>query len=367
MKKYHALLLFFTLLGAGCQTHEPSKTTTLFVGTYTENGSEGIYSYHFDSNSGELTQKKLAVKIGNPSFVKVSPDKQFLYAVEETDAYANSSGGVVAFRIDGDSLVQINSNATVGAHPCHIGLSQDGRFLAASSYTGGSLTIFRLGENGELLPNPQFIDHKVLDSPSTSHAHAAKFTRDGLFVADLGLNAVLRYMLKNNKWVPYEQPPLEMAPKAGPRHFTFGQDGKYLYVINELNSTITTMHRNEDRSYTEVETLSTLAKDFTGESFCADIHLSGDGQFLYGSNRGENTIAIFKVAQATGKLSLVGRESVKGDWPRNFALDPSDKFLLVANQRSNNIVVFKRDTTNGTLQFQHEYDLPSPVCLEFLE
>ena len=367
MKKYHAFLLITILLGTGCQTHEPSKSTTLFVGTYTENGSEGVYSYQFDSNSGELTQKKLAAKIENPSFVKVSPDKQFLYAVEETDTYENSSGGVVAFRIDGDSLVKINANATVGAHPCHIGLSEDGKFLAASSYTGGSVSIFRIGAKGELLPNPQFIDHRVLDTTSISHAHAAKFTQDGLFVADLGLDAVLRYMLRNTKWVPYEQPPLDMAPKAGPRHFTFGQEGKYLYVINELNATITVLQRNTDRSYTQIETLSTLDKDFTGESFCADIHLSGDGQFLYGSNRGENTIVIFKVDQTTGKLSLVGRESVKGDWPRNFALDPSDNFLLVANQRSNNIVVFKRDKTAGTLSFLNEVALPSPVCLEFLE
>jgi 6-phosphogluconolactonase len=367
MKKYHAYLLFAILLSTSCQTHDAEKTNTLFVGTYTENGSEGIYSYHFYSNSGELTQKKLAAEIGNPSFVKVSPNKQFLYAVEETDTYENSSGGVAAFRIDGDSLVKINANATVGAHPCHIGLSEDGKFLAASSYTGGSVSIFDIGAKGELLSNPQFIDHKVLDTTSVSHAHAAKFTQDGLFVADLGLDAVLRYMLRNNKWVPYEQPPLDMAPKAGPRHFTFGQDGKHLYVINELNATITVLQRNTDRSYTEVETLSTLAKDFTGESFCADIHLSGDGQFLYGSNRGENTIVIFKVDQTTGILSLVGREPVKGDWPRNFALDPSDNFLLVANQRSNNIVVFKRDKTSGTLRFLHEVTLPSPVCLEFLE
>ena len=367
MKKYHVFLLFSILLGASCQTHEPSKTNTLYVGTYTENGSEGIYSYNFDSNSGELTQKKLVAKIGNPSFVKVSPDKQFLYAVEETDRYENSSGGVAAFRIEEDSLIKINSNATVGAHPCHIGLSKDGKFLAASSYTGGSVSIFRIGAKGELLPNPQFIDHKVLDTTSVSHAHAAKFTQDGLFVADLGLDAVLRYMLRNNKWVPYEQPPLVMAPKAGPRHFTFGQEGKYLYVINELNATITVLQRNSDRSYTEVETLSTLDEDFTGESFCADIHLSGDGQFLYGSNRGENTIVIFKVDQPTGKLNLVGRETVKGDWPRNFVLDPSDNFLLVANQRSNNIVVFKRDQTAGTLRFLYEVALPSPVCLEFLE
>lgn len=366
MKKYHFLLLCTFLFVIGCKNEQTMNTYTLFVGTYTENGSEGIYNYHFDASSGELIQKKVAAKIGNPSFVKISPDKKYLYAVEETDRYENSSGGVAAFRIDGDSLVKINANATVGAHPCHIGLSKDGRFLAASSYTGGSLTIFGLGDDGALLPNPQFIDHRILDTVKTSHVHSAQFTADGLFVADLGLDAVKRYQWVGKEFVPAEQPSLDMASGAGPRHFAFGQDGKYLYVINELNSTLTTLERNEDGTYQEVESLSTLDKDFTGESFCADIHLSQDGKFLYGSNRGENTIVIFKVDPSTGKLSLAGRESVKGDWPRNFALDPSGDFLLVANQRSNNIVVFNRDKTNGTLQFLHEYKLPSPVCLEFI-
>ncbi|MDE3742319.1 lactonase family protein [Maribacter polysaccharolyticus] len=342
------------------------NTYTLFVGTYTENGSEGIYRYSFDSGTGKLTHKKEVAKIGNPSFVKVSTDRKYLYAVEETDRYENSSGGVAAFRIEGDSLVKINSNTTVGAHPCHIGLSEDGRFVAVSSYTGGSLTIFGLGEDGALLPNPQIIDHNVLDTVKTSHAHSAQFTEDGLFVADLGLDAVKRYQWVGNEFKPAAQPSLDMASGAGPRHFTFGNGRQYLYVINELNSTLTTLERKEDGTYLEIETLSTLAKDFTGESFCADIHLSQDGKFLFGSNRGENTIVIFKVDPSSGKLSLVGRESVKGDWPRNFALDPSGAFLLVANQRSNNIVVFKRDKTEGTLQFLNEIALPSPVCLEFL-
>jgi len=274
---------------------------------------------------------------------------------------------VVAFEILGDSLRRINNEKTLGAHPCHIGIAADGKFLAVSNYTGGSVAIFKLGKNGELIPNPQFIDHKVLDSASTSHAHSAKFTENELFVADLGLDAVLRYTLKNENWVPYQQPPLEMAPKAGPRHFTFGQEGKFLYVINELNSTITVLERKADYSFNELETLSTLAPDFQGESFCADIHLSKDGKFLYGSNRGENTIVIFEVDQTTGKLGLVGRESVNGDWPRNFGIDPSGNFLLVANQRSNNISVYKRNAGDGTLSFLHEVQMPSPVCLEFLD
>ena len=205
-----------------------------------------------------------------------------------------------------------------------------------------------------------------MDTVKTSHAHAAQFTEDGLFVADLGLDAVKRYRLEGDGFVPSEQPSLDLAEKAGPRHFEFSQDKKFLYVINELNSTITVYQRN-GKHYTELETQSTLAPDFEGDSYCADIHLSKDGKFLYGSNRGENTIVIFSVDAQSGKLSLVGRESVRGDWPRNFGMDPSGKFLLVANQRSDNITVYKRDAESGTLTFLHELQMPSPVCLEFLE
>ncbi|MCP4977025.1 MAG: lactonase family protein [Maribacter sp.] len=367
MKKTTFLFLCSILFIIGCKKSETLKTYTLFVGTYTQNGSEGIYSYEFDANNGQFSDKKLAASIDNPSFLRISSNKKFLYAVEETDAYENSSGGVAAFSIDNGKLIKINSDATVGAHPCHIGLSEDGRFLAASSYSGGSLTIFKLGENGGLLPKPQFIDHKILDSTKTSHAHSAEFTKDGLFTADLGLDAVKRYTLEDGQFVPSVQPSLEMAPKAGPRHFTFGQDGKYLYVINELNSTITVLQRNTDNSYVEVETQSTLSMDFEGGSYCADIHLSKDGKFLYGSNRGENTIVFFKVDPSNGKLSMVGRESVKGDWPRNFGIDPSGNFLLVANQRSNNITIYRRNINEGTLSFLREVELPSPVCIEFLD
>lgn len=233
--------------------------------------------------------------------MKISPDKKYLYAVEETDKYEGSSGGVAAFRIEGASLKAINSDATLGAHPCHIGVSEDGQYLAASSYSGGSVSIFKLGDRGELLPDPQFIDHKVLDTTKTSHAHAAKFTQDGLFVADLGLDAVKRYNLNGDQFDPSMQASLDLPLKAGPRHFTFGQGGKFLYLINELNSTLTVFQRDVDGTYTELETQSTLDTGFEGDSYCADIHLSKDGKFLYGSNRGENTIVIFKVDQDSGK------------------------------------------------------------------
>lgn len=340
----------------------------LYVGTYTDGNSEGIYQFNFDANTGTLTEKVLAASIDNPSFLKISPDKMRLYSVMETDEFAGSTGGVMAYDIQEDgTLVEIGPKATVGAHPCHITVSNDAKFLVASSYTGGSASIFALDSNGALHKNQQFIDLKVLDSTKTSHAHSALFTEDGLFIADLGLDAVKRYKNEDGQFIPNIQASIDLPDGAGPRHFCFNEDGSKLFVINELNSTITVFKRNETGNFKEYQTVSTLAEDFRGDSYCADIHLSDDGAFLYGSNRGENTIVIFKVDSVSGELTLVGRESVKGDWPRNFSLDPSGNFLLVANQKSNNITVYKRHVEEGTLSFLHEIELPSPVCLEFLD
>ncbi|MGB5819942.1 MAG: lactonase family protein [Saonia sp.] len=368
MKKRYAIVLLCSLCVLSCGEKTKSmKMHTLFVGTYTDNTSEGIYVYSFNPDTGELTHKRLAAVLDNPSFLKISPRKKYLYAVQETDTYDSLSGAVTAFVIEKGKLTPIHTMATGGAHPCHIGISEKGDFLAVSNYSGGSTSIFKRTDAGKLLPGKQLLDHTLLDTIKKAHAHAAQFTADGLFVADLGLDAVKRYILKEERFVPAEQTSISLPEKAGPRHFTFGTAGKFLYVINELNATLTVFQKNREGKYAELETQSTLDPLFTGESFCADIHLSKDGKFLYGSNRGENTIVIFKVDQRTGRLTLVGRESVHGNWPRNFTLDPTGNFLLVANQKSDNICVFKRDVQNGTLHFLYETALPDPVCLEFLD
>ena len=366
MKYWLFVAIGLGIILIGCRTNTENDMYNLYVGTYTEGESNGIYQLKFNKNTGALTDKKLAATIENPSYIKFSPDNKTLYAVLETDTFENSSGGVLAYDLIDGKLTQKGDMATVGAHPCHIAVSDDGKELAISSYTGGSATIFGLDNSGALIPDTQVIDHMGIDTLKTSHVHSAEFTENGLFIADLGLDAVKRYKPENGKYVPNEQASIGLPDEAGPRHFTFGQNGKYLYVINELNSTITVFER-EGSDYVEKETHATLSEDFSGESYCADIHLSPDGKFLYGSNRGEQTIVIFKVDKSTGSLSLVGRESVRGDWPRNFTIDPTGKFLLVANQKSNNIVVFKRNEDQGTLEFLEELSLPNPVCLEFLE
>ncbi|MBO0331036.1 lactonase family protein [[Muricauda] lutisoli] len=366
MKKIVLVGLIAVLALACTEKPEEKPMYTLFVGTYTDGDSEGIYTYTFDANTGELSNQKLAAKLTNPSYLAISKDKRNLYAVQETADFDSLGGGITAFSLNKGILGLQNSMGTQGAHPCHVSLSGDGQ-LAVANYTGGNVSIFSLNDDGSLAENPQIIDHKPLDSVKTSHAHMAQFNADGLMVTDLGLDAIKRYKKKEGKFSPAEQYSLPFEDGAGPRHFTFGKNGRLLYVINELNSTISVFEKGTNGNYEKVQVVTTLADDFDGESFCADLHLSPDGKFLYGSNRGENTIVIFAVDPTSGQLELVSRESVHGDWPRNFSMDPTGEFLLVANKKTNNIVIFKRDKENGTLTFLNEINHPNPVCLVFLD
>jgi len=353
------------LLGTACKEKpKPMPTATLFVGTYTNGDSEGIYTYSFDSNTGVLENRQLMAKLPNPSFLVFSKDKEHLYAVQETADFDSLGGGVTAFKLKDDVLELQNSFGTQGAHPCHVALSGEGE-LAVSNYTGGNLALFQLNSDGSLGGNPQVIDHKILDSTKAAHVHKAHFNSNGLFVTDLGLDAVKRYQKKNGGWETASQSTIEMPEGAGPRHFTFSTDKKFLYIINELNATITVMELDKQGGYNPIQSKSTVAADWEGVKSCADIHLSPDGRFLYGSNRGENTLVIFAVDKATGKLDFIAREGVGGDWPRNFTIDPSGSYLLVANQKSDNITVFARDREKGTLNFLTEVTTPAPVCLVF--
>lgn len=364
MKKIILAGIVAVLAIACAEKSQEKPMYTLFVGTYTDGDSEGIYTYTFDANTGELSSKKLAAKLTNPSYLAISEDKTNLYAVQETADFDSLGGGVTAFSLNEDVLELQNSMGTQGAHPCHVSLSGDGH-LAVANYTGGNVALFSLNDDGSLAEKPQIIDHKPLDSVKTSHAHMAQFNADGLMVTDLGLDAIKRYNQQGDRFVPAEQASISFEDGAGPRHFTFGNNGKTLYVINELNSTISVFEKDAGGNYEEVQVVPTLDADYDGESFCADIHLSPDGKFLYGSNRGENTIVIFAVDAASGQLELVGRESVHGDWPRNFSIDPTGQFLLVANKKTSNIAVFERDGEQGILTFLNEVKHPNPVCLVF--
>ncbi len=358
------LVIFCFILQMSC-SDSPKEVhmQTLYVGTYTDGSSEGIYSLKFNPEIGTLDSLELKAKLPNPSFLALSKDRDRLYAVQETADFDSLGGGVTAFSLKNDVLSLLNSKGTGGAHPCHVSISDEGQ-LAVSNYTGGNVAIFDLAADGTL-GDRQLLNHNPGDTTGIAHAHKAHFNEEGLFVTDLGLDRVKRYTKQSYGWISGEQSELILPEGAGPRHFTFNTDKSILYVINELNATVTVFKRGEQGRYEDIQTLGTLAEGYEGPIACADIHLSPDGRFLYGSNRGENTIVIFKVDSTSGKLEVSGRESVRGDWPRNFTISPDGNFMLVANQRSNSITVFKRNVETGQLEYTSQFDLGAPVCLVF--
>ena len=360
MKFYSFIFLFC------CFSIVSAQNIPLYVGTYTDadSGSEGIYRYEFNLKTGELTNKMLAVEGLNPSYITFSSDKKLLYSVGEIDNFEGTKSGFVnAYSVEKSGMLKfINKVSSNGAHPCHIQLNSDNSKVAVSNYTGGTISVYSISKNGEISPATQVIDHNK--ESQQSHAHSAQFFKNDLFIADLGLSTFSQYRMDNADKKYQLKVNYEVENKAGPRHFEISKKGKFIYVINELNSTISVLKKENDR-YVFVQNLSTLEANFDGKSFCADIHLSKDGQFLYGSNRGENSIAVFKVNKKSGELQKTQTISTNGDWPRNFTLTPDGNYLLVANQRSKNISVFSVDKKMGNITFLHSLDAPTPACLLF--
>ncbi len=372
MNKVFFTSVIILLVIAGCTQNEK---VLMFVGTYTGGDSKGIYSFYFDQKSGELESAETTLNKENPSFLAISPNKQFLYAVAEVKESPNiDSGSVASYRILEDGqLEKINQKATKGYHPCHVAVSPDGSLVVASNYSSGSLSLFRADERGKLSESFQLIQHIGFGPDSSRqmepHAHSALFDAKGelLISADLGTDKIELYkQAADGNFVAAEQAFVAMPPGAGPRHFAFSPDGQFMYVMNEMVETVTVL-KKEANKFVELETVSALPPDYKEASYGADIHVSLDGNFVYCSNRGHNSIAVFQRDLDSGKIKLVETESVQGDWPRNFALSPNGKFLLVANQKSNNITVFNIDK-NGMLDYTGvSIDLPSPVCLKFLD
>ncbi|MBE0424429.1 MAG: lactonase family protein [Lutibacter sp.] len=345
-----------------CFSLVSAQNIPLYVGTYTDADSEGIYIYDFNLKTGELSNKKLAAEAINPSYITFSSDKKMLLSVGETDNFEGTKSGFLnAYSVEKDGMLTfINKVSSNGAHPCHIQLNNDNSKVAVSNYTGGTVSVHSVAKNGEISPASQVIDHNK--GALQSHAHSAKFFNNSLFVADLGRDFLAQYVESGNNYLLKEN--YVMEPKTGPRHFEISIKGKFIYVINELNSTISVLKKQKN-GYDFVQNISTLADGFDGKSFCADIHLSKDSQFLYGSNRGENSIAVFKINNKSGELQKTQTISTNGDWPRNFTLSPNGNYLLAANQRSKNISVYRVDKKTGKLTFLHSINSPTPSCLLF--
>lgn len=344
-----------------------NKTYSFFLGTYTDSTSQGIYKYLLHGD-GTLNQIGLAAVSDNPSFLAVSPDRKFLLAVNEINK--DGVGTVESFLITDDSLEFISRSSSGGAHPCFVAVNQDG-FVATANYTGGNVGLLKLNDNGELsdvLDLQQHTGHGTTERQKAPHAHSVWFepNSDIVISIDLGTNELLFSHLDatSQKLVPSDDYKINMEPGAGPRHLAFHPNGKWIYVANELNSTITLIKKSDNDKYIKSISVSSLPYGYAEPNTCADIRTSSDGKFVYASNRGHNSIAIFEV-HSDGTLRLIGNESTRGDGPRNFSLSPDEEYLIVANQRKRNIVSFKRDKNTGLLNFVSEIKAPTPVCIVF--
>ena len=350
----------------------------VYVGTYTTGKSEGIYLYRLNLASGELKHVATTKGVSNPSFLTLAPSRRFLYAVNEVEEFGGKkSGAVSAFAVDQRTgeLRLLNQQASLGANPCYVDADASGKFVLVANYTGGNVTVLPVQRDGSLggaTDVRQYLGSSVnRERQEGPHAHSIVLDPANRFAysCDLGTDKIMifRFDPRSGKLLPSEQPWVQVKPGSGPRHLTFNASGKYLFVLNELHSSVAVFKRDPEKgSLREVQILTTLPKDFTGTNTGADIHVSADGRFLYCSNRGHDSIAIFKIDPQSGALTALGHESTRGMTPRNFVIDPTGGFLLVANQKSDNIVVFRLDQETGQLRATGQLaQVPAPVCLKF--
>jgi 6-phosphogluconolactonase len=358
------------------------KSYFAFIGTYTRppSKSEGIYVYRFDPATGGLSYISKATGINNPSFVALHPGGRFLYAVAEiADAANRTGGGVTAYAIDRatGSLRKLNEQSTKTAGPCHVAVDATGKFAVVANYHGGAVTVLPLNPDGSLGEASDFIQHGAASKhdprrQETAHAHSATIDSSNRFaiIADLGGDKVYVYRLNLSRGIiePNSTPWTPTALGAGPRHFDFHPNGKYAYVINELGNTVMAFNWDAEKgTLTEFQTVNTLPAGWSGSNSTADVHVHPSGRWLYGSNRGHDSIAMYSIDEKSGRLSSLGQESSKGKTPRNFAIDPTGQWLLAENQDSDSIVTFKIDQKTGRLAATGAVtDIPMPVCLKFL-
>ncbi|HEY5748840.1 MAG TPA: lactonase family protein [Chryseolinea sp.] len=373
MKTTISLLLMMCFFLTGNAQTSP-KTFNLVVGTYTNPGkSNGIYVYSFNSGTGELTYKAESAPIKNPSYLAVSTDRKHIYAVSEV---GDGKESVNAFTFDPTSgkITFINSASTGGNGPCYVSVDSKNKAAFVGNYGGGSLAAVPINPDGSLSDKPQFIKHtgnSVKSNQEKPHVHATVLSNDDryLFVPDLGTDKVNVYQVTTNKaqpLTPAAQPFASVTPGSGPRHFVFHSNGKWAYLIQEMTGVVTAFDYSNGVLKTK-GSVSLPASGSQGKIDAADIHISPDGKFLYGSLRGDQNEIVACSIDKSGGLAVVGRQSTLGKTPRNFAIDPTGNFLLVGNQNSDNIIVFKRDQKTGLLSPTNiKISIGAPVCLKFV-
>lgn len=363
-------IMFFLLSMAYAQT--PATKHHLLIGTYSVEGKpNGIHVYTFDSNTGDFSVEQSVTVLGNASYVAISNDGKNVYAVSEQDG----GGSVNAYAFDATTGVLKFLNRVPADGPCYVSVDDKKKAVFVGNYGGGSLQAIHLNADGSFVENTvQTIKHEgksiVTDRQEKPHVHAVVLSPDNhyLLVPDLGTDKVFQYGINpaNDKIVtPAAKPSFDVKAGGGPRHLVFHPDGKHAYLVLELEAAVMALDYDNGQLSAK-QTISMVTPDFKGRRSGADIHVSADGKFLYATNRGDaNEIIVYSIDNQ-GKLSLVKRESVQGKTPRNFAIDPSGNFVLVANQDTSDVIIFKRDAKNGTLTATgKKIQVGKPVCLKF--
>jgi 6-phosphogluconolactonase len=349
----------------------------VYIGTFTDKDAKGIYVARM--HNGEISPVELAAETLSPSFLAIHPNKKFLYAVNEISTFKGEKAGAVsAFVIDPHSgkLTFLNQVSARGDGPCHLIVDKTGRNVLVANYGGGSVTVLPIKPNGQLGDATAFIQHKGssanADRQSGPHAHCVLLSKNNRFaaVADLGLDhvEVYRFDAAKGSLTPANPPFTKVDPGAGPRHLALHPGARFAYVINEMTSSVTAFHHDEATgAFSSFQTLSTLPPDFHGQNSGAELEVHPSGKFLYGSNRGHDSIASFDINPGSGALTATGQTPTQGHTPRGFGIDPVGQYLLAANQNSNTVVVFKIDAATGHLTPTGKVlQVPTPVCVKFV-
>jgi 6-phosphogluconolactonase len=367
--------LFYLLATLPAVPQTPNQKFLVFVGTYTDKtDSKGIYAYEFDAAIGKLTPKGLAAESSNPSWVVLHPNGKWAYAANES----GRQSAISAFSVDAKSakLTLLNKLPAVGEDPCYLSFDKTGKFLFAANYTSGNVVVFPILPDGKLGEHTSAVKDAGTPGPNKErqegpHAHWIESSPDNrfVFVADLGLDAILSYRFDAAKGTLTPNKPFSrsLTAGAGPRHAAFSPDGRYFYVLSEIDSTVTTFAYAPDHGvFGYLGVLPMLPVNFEGRNEAAEIAIYPSGKWLFASNRGKDSMAVFSAVPATGKLNAAGDFPTDGKEPRHFAIDPSGRFLLAENQNSNSIVVFRINPATGALtQVSTTEGVPSPVYLAF--
>ncbi|WP_373894781.1 lactonase family protein [Virgibacillus natechei] len=342
-----------------------------YVGTYTKGNSEGIYTFTFDPEKPEIGEVKAVANLENPTYLTISTGNKYLYSAIKR----KEMGGVAGYSINSKTgeLETLNNQVVEGAPPCHVSVDSKNRYLVTGNYHKGTVEAYRINnENGTVSPAFSTIKHEGSgphERQEKPHIHYTGFTPDEEYVVviDLGSDNLITYEINNDTLTEVNR--LSVKPGSGPRHLEFHPNGKYAYMMTELSSEVIVLaYSSEDGSFKELQYISTIPEDFNDNNQGSAIHVSSDGHFVYAGNRGHDSLAIFNINPDSGELTFVEHTSTGGNWPRDFVLDPTEKFLIASNQNSSNLVLFSRDVATGKLELlQSDVTVPDPVCVKFLD